>query len=85
MKQNKDIYRERNILSCVNGTVFTGKEIKNWINWHANHNTSKTKIAKRLLKYNDIDDTTLYTIEKGQYKSSNSYNKFVIVRYSYIK
>ena len=74
-------YKGRNILSCIRGTVFTGKEIKDWINWHVNNESSKSHIARQLAKYDNIDDDALYTIGKGDYRSSNSYNKFIIMRY----
>ena len=70
----------RNILSYTNGTVFKGVEIKNWIKYNVENLTSKTRIAKRMLKYMTIEDTADYKICKGTYESSASYNKYLVCK-----
>jgi len=35
----------KNILSYKSGTIFTGKEINDWINFHLNHETGQRKQA----------------------------------------
>ena len=71
----------RNILSCTRGTLFTGKEIKEWIDYHTNNETSKTKIANSLSKYTNINDTHLYAVRKDPYSKSS--NQFILVKYAY--
>lgn len=71
----------RNILSCTRGTLFTGKEIKEWIDYHTNNETSKTKIANSLSKYTNINDTDLYAVRKDPYSESS--NQFILVKYAY--
>lgn len=40
----------KNLFSYPDGTVFTGFEILDFINYHVNHKTGKTKIAKYMRK-----------------------------------
>ena len=75
-----DSYNGRNILSCKPGTRFYGKEIKEWIKWHIDHETSKQKIAKQMERFLNIEDDQLYYLTKGNYSSSSSMNKYLVVR-----
>lgn len=40
----------KNVFSYPDGTVFTGQEILDFINYHLTHNTSKTKIARYMCR-----------------------------------
>ena len=40
----------KNLFSYPDGTVFTGQEILDFINYHTTHNTGKTKIDKYMQK-----------------------------------
>ena len=55
----------KNILSCRH-ELFTGKEIKEWIVYHTEHNTSKSRLAKYMLKYMNIENDTLYEVLPGK-------------------
>lgn len=53
----------RNVLSYVNATaVFSGKEIKDWINHQVSNHTSHEKVAKKMSRYNNLVDTAMYRI-----------------------
>ena len=52
----------RNILSYGDTTVFSGKEIKDWINHQITNHTSHEKVAKRMSRYNNLVDTAMYRI-----------------------
>lgn len=52
----------RNILSLVKGTPIYGFEIKEWINYNIENETSHTLIANRMRKYLNINDNKLYRI-----------------------
>lgn len=53
----------KNILSYKSGTVFSGKEIKDWIEYHITHQTSHTKQAIYLQKYHgNIKDAREYLV-----------------------
>ncbi len=71
---------KRNILSCSPGTVFKGKEIKEWIHYHLTNNTSKSRIARQMVEYLNVDDTADYRLYKGTYESSASYNRYLVER-----
>ena len=51
-----------NILSYAPGTVFAGKEIKAWIRYHLEHETSHTREAKHMQRYLNISDHGKYII-----------------------
>jgi hypothetical protein len=69
----------KNILSYQLGTIFTGKEIKDWIIYHTQKETSShAKEAWELAKYLNIRDNKLYRFLKGTYRSSASYGKYLI-------
>lgn len=65
----------KNILSYPVGTVFLGAEIKEWISYHLEHETSHTKEAKHMKKYLSVADDEEYVFTKGTYMSSTSWNK----------
>lgn len=72
----------KNILSYTKNQTFTGREIKNWINYHIQNSTSKTKIALKLKKHlQDIDDNEKYFLIKKEkeieIKQVNNYYIFV--------
>lgn len=50
-----------NILSVTNKPVL-GKEIKEWILFHQKNKTEYTKIAKRMVRFENISDEKLYRI-----------------------
>lgn len=50
----------RNVLSCV--TSVSGKEIKEWISYHSERQTSHTKEATRLKRYLNVKDTGMYRV-----------------------
>ena len=60
----------KNILSYTNNEKFTGKEIKDWINYHINHQTSLSREAAKMKKYLNIDDNSMYVLQKGTYQAS---------------
>lgn len=60
----------KNILSYTNNEKFTGKEIKDWINYHINHQTSLSSEATKMKEYLNIDDNSMYVIQKGTYQAS---------------
>ena len=70
----------RNILSCKVGTIFKGKEIKEWIQYHLTNDTSKTRIAKQMIKYLNIEDMADYRLYRGTYESSASYKRYLVER-----
>ena len=69
----------KNILSYKLGTIFSGREIKEWIKYHIENQTSKTNIAKRMMKYLNIADNEKYYLSKGNYLSSASFNEYIVV------
>lgn len=60
----------KNILSYTPGTKIKGKEIKEWILYNINHQTSLSAEAKKMTKYLNIDDEKEYIISKGTYQES---------------
>ncbi len=53
----------KNILS-FNGKTISGREIKDWIFYHIEHETSYSRIAKSMVRYVDtLVDNRLYRIE----------------------
>ena len=68
----------RNLLSYVGYESFTGKEIKDWITYHTENQTSKTKVAKTLVKYLNIKDDRLYRFIKETDRCSSRYGKYLI-------
>ena len=70
----------KNILSYPLGTLFHGSEIKEWITYHLQHETSKTKICKRMEEYLNIDDEDLYYLIHGD-KCSSRENDFLVKRH----
>lgn len=70
----------KNILSYPLGTLFTGKEIKEWITYHTNNKTSKSRIAKKMIDYLTIDDNYLYCLTHGDTCSSRA-KDFLVMRY----
>ena len=60
----------RNILSFKPGTKIKGKEIKDWIRYHTENQTSHSSEAKKMTKYLNIDDDKYYKIYRGDYHES---------------
>ena len=56
----------KNILSYQYGTVFTGKEINDFIDYHINNNTSRKKDAIRLVKQFIFKDSHSYLTYPGR-------------------
>ena len=51
----------KNILSYM--TPISGSEIKSWIVEHTTRQTEYSKIAYTMLRYMNLDDSTMYQIE----------------------
>ena len=75
-----DKYHGKNILSYQPRTIFTGKEIKDWVQYHLEHDTSKTKFAKRMKGYLNLDDNGLYILCKDTYTSSARCGDYLVQR-----
>lgn len=60
----------KNILSYKPGTKFKGKQIKDWIKYHTENQTSHSLVARNMVKYLNIKDDKDYTISKGTYQAS---------------
>lgn len=61
----------RNILSYQPLTRFKGKEIKDWIAFHTQNQTSLTKEASKMTRYlGSLADKRSYFIVKGDYEAS---------------
>ena len=71
----------RNIISYKLGTRFTGREIKDWIQYHLDNETSHTKVANTMRDYlNRLEDDVMYYLYKENYKSSENYNEYLVKR-----
>ena len=55
----------KNIISYKCGTVFVGREIKEWINYHIHHDTSHTRQARQLVRFLTVNDNEQYVMTKG--------------------
>lgn len=75
------LFQPRNIISYKLGSVFTGKEIREWIEFHTTHKTSKSKVAKTMKKYMNLDYNKEYRITKNTYRSCGSSKKcqFIVI------
>jgi hypothetical protein len=60
----------KNILSYGSCKQFKGKDIKSWIIYHIQNNTSHTKDALKMKQYLNINDDKLYMVIKGNYQES---------------
>ena len=68
-------------LSYKLGTRFKGKEIKDWIKYNLENNTSHTKVANTMKEYlNTLEDETIYFLYKENYRSSENYNEYLVKR-----
>ena len=52
----------KNILSFVNRPLL-GKEIKEWIYFHTEYDTEYSKIARRMLRYLNLNEQSEYILE----------------------
>lgn len=71
----------RNILSYPVGTIFSGKEIKDWIAYNLFHPSSKTLMAKRMEKYLNISDSRHYFLlryTRPHALASDKYVKYIV-------
>lgn len=76
-------YNGVNILSYGTRIPFQGRTIKEWIVWHIAHNCGqKTKMAKSMKKYLNIDDNSLYCLLKNNYHSAKNYKEYYVQKYS---
>ena len=69
----------KNILSYKLGTKFTGKEIKQWVDFQIKNKTSKYKVALQISKdsnFYNIKDDAYYMFYKGKYEESE--NKYLL-------
>lgn len=67
----------KNILSYKSGTLFYGKEIKEWIRYQIENETSHYKEAVNMQRC-DVLDEARYYIDKGNYQASARH--FLITR-----
>lgn len=67
----------KNILSYQCGSVFTGKEIKEWIAYHLKNKTGHTRHANYLKRFFSLKDDKLYYLCKNNYSSSASYGEYM--------
>ena len=75
-----ECYHGKNILSYQPHTLFTGKEIKDWIQYHTTHETSKSKIAKKMSQFCAINDAEFYTINRNDDRGSSSCGSYLIMK-----
>lgn len=69
----------RNILSLTHGEWLTGKEIKEWIAFQIENETSHFKEAEKMRSYlTTLQDDRLYSVHRGDYQSAKE--RFVAVR-----
>lgn len=73
-------YRGKNILSYKLGTVFTGKEIKEWIQFQLDNETYRSSVARDMKKYLNISDEGKYVLYKDEYWASASYGQYLVRR-----
>lgn len=71
-------YHGKNILSYKLGTVFTGKEIKEWIQFHLDNRTYRSSVARDMKKYLNIPDEGKYVLHKDEYWASESYGQYLV-------
>lgn len=63
------------------GTNFSGKEIKEWIRYHTENDTSHSKVANKLIGYLEtLSDDEVYMFYKNTYHSSEGYMDYFIKR-----
>ena len=71
----------KNILSFQPNNVLSGIEIKNWIRYNIENNTSHSKVAKRMVGYLEtLEDDAKYTLYKEQYHSCASCGDYFVKR-----
>ena len=78
--KKEEQFHGKNILSYQPNTIFNGREIKEWIRFHIEHETSKSKIAKKMEHYLSIDDDNKYKIIKEPYRSCQSAGDYLIMK-----
>lgn len=76
-------YNGKNILSYELGTPFPGKEIKKWIRYHLDNQCgTKTKIARAMREYLNLNDDQLYVLYKRNDRSAARYGTYGVMNYS---
>lgn len=81
--KGKKSTRMKNILSYKLGTSFSGKEIKDWIRYNIENNTSRAKIAYKMKGYLEtLEDDVMYVLYKDNYSSCASYEDYFVKRIS---
>ena len=60
----------KNILSFAPRTKIKGKDIKEWVRYHTENETSHSAEARGMIKYLNIDDEKFYIIRRGNYQAS---------------
>ena len=73
-------YHGKNILSYKLGTVFTGKEIKQWIQFHLDNRTYRSSVARNMKKCLNISDEGKYVLYKDEYWASANYGQYLVRR-----
>lgn len=82
MKDCDDLYHGRNILSYSSYTVFKGSEIKAWIRFYLDHDRgSKSRMARKMREYLNVEDNEDYTIRKNDRSSSGGYEVHLVPQY----
>ena len=73
-------YHGKNILSYQPNVIFTGKEIKSWIQYHTTHETSKSRMAKKMQGYMNIKDDGRYVLIRDQDRCSSRLGEYLVTR-----
>lgn len=69
----------RNILSLTHGEWLSGREIKDWISYQIENETSHMKEAEKMHSYlTSLQDDRFYSVHRGDYQSVKE--RFVAVR-----
>ena len=68
----------RNILSYKD-KVFSGAEIKEWIDYHSTHETSHSKTAMKMRRFLDLTDEKMYVVYKNEDRNSSSYGSYLVM------
>lgn len=69
----------KNILSYELGSLFTGKEIKEWILTNLNPNSSHFSVAKTLKPFLNLKDEKKYILAKENYSACATYHHYIFI------
>ena len=74
-----DSYHGKNILSYKSYTIFTGKEINDWIQYQIEHETSKARIAQKMQRHFTIKNDGRYRIIKNKEPNTAHFNEYEVI------